>query len=121
MARLVILCNNQCEGQDYNEIFAPVAKMDVVRTLLTNAAAKKWELHQMDVNNAFLHGDLHEEVYMKLPPWFSSHDQRMVCKSQKSLYGLRQAPHCWFTKLATALQNYGFVSSHSNYSLFSLS
>lgn len=88
--------------------------MDTVRTLLAIAADKNWELHQMDVNNAFLHGDLDEEVYMELPHGFSSHDPRTVCRLQKSL----EAPRCWFTKLANALKNYGFIQSHSDFSLF---
>jgi hypothetical protein len=121
-ARLVILGNNQVEGLDYNETFAPIAKMVTVRTFLAvaAAAAKSWELHQMDVHNAFLHGDLEEEVYMKMPPGFRSPTLNQVCRLRKSLYGLRQAPRCWFAKLAGALKQYGFQQSHSDYSLFTL-
>lgn len=67
---LVILGNTQFKGEDFIETFAPVAKLITVQTLLSVAIAKGWELHQMDVHNEFLHGDLAEEVYMKLPPRF---------------------------------------------------
>jgi len=72
----------------------------------------------MDVHNAFLHGDLHEEIYTKPPLGFDPPNSHLVCKLRKSLYGLRQAPRQWLFKLATALHNYGFCQSPLDHSLF---
>ena len=72
----------------------------------------------MDVHNAFLHGDLQEEVHMKMPPGFQVPRPRKVCCLRNSLYGLKQAPRCWFAKLSTALKGYGFKQSYSDYWLF---
>ena len=117
-ARLVALENKQVEGVDYKETFAAVAKMGTVRLFLDVATKRCWNVHQMDVHDAFLHGDLHEEVYMRLPPGFQSMDSTKVCRLRKSLYGLRQAPRCWFEKLSTSLKAYGFEQCLSDYSLF---
>lgn len=72
----------------------------------------------MDVHNAFLHGDLEEEVYMKLPPGFEDPNPNKVARLRKSIYGLKQAPRCWFSKLTNALKTYGFVQSRADYSHF---
>ncbi|XP_061367913.1 uncharacterized protein LOC133310934 [Gastrolobium bilobum] len=91
-ARLVIAGNHQIEREDCGETYAPVAKMTIVGTLLAVAAAKQWELHQLDVHNAFLNGELSEEVYIKFPPGFSNGTKDQVYRLKKSLYGLRQSP-----------------------------
>lgn len=115
-ARLVILGNHQRPGEVYNQTFAPVAKMTIVRALLAVVALHGWSVQQMDVKNVFLHGDLDEVVYMKLPSGYTAHGSRisvpiegeshhasptspLVCKLIKSLYGLKQAPRQWFSKL----------------------
>ena len=93
-ARLVARGLTQEYGIDYEETFAPVARLSSVRTLITIFAARKWPLFQMDVKNAFLNGELSEEVYMKFPPGYSHPPgfPHRVCRLRLALYGLKQAP-----------------------------
>jgi hypothetical protein len=117
--RLVARGFTQTQGLDYSETFSPVVKMSTVRILLSLEAAKGWFLHQLDVNTAFLHGDLREEVYLRLPQGLKIEDATLVCKLRKSLYGLKQASREWNHKLTTFLIDLGYLQSKSDHSLFS--
>ncbi|KAJ9542123.1 hypothetical protein OSB04_028629 [Centaurea solstitialis] len=116
-ARLVANGFNQEYGIDYEENFAPVARVTSVCCLLASAATKHWPLFQMDVKNAFLNGDLSEEVYMTPPPSVSlpSGD---VCSLHKALYGLKHAPCAWFEKFSNTMLSLGFSASNYDSGLF---
>ncbi|GJY36045.1 ribonuclease H-like domain-containing protein, partial [Tanacetum coccineum] len=117
-ARLVAKGFSQREGFDYDETFSHVVKMVTVRCLIGLAVVNNWPLYQLDVNNAFLYGDLVEDVYMTLPDGYNNEDKSKVCKLNKSLYGLKQAPRQWNAKLTTALAEHGFEQSKFDYSLY---
>ena len=90
-ARLVARGFQQEYGRDYEETFAPVAHMHTVRTLVAVTSIRGWTLSQLDVKNAFLHGDLREEVYMTPPPGLTI-PSGLVCRLRRAFYGLKQAP-----------------------------
>uniref|UniRef100_A0A2N9IIQ3 CCHC-type domain-containing protein n=1 Tax=Fagus sylvatica TaxID=28930 RepID=A0A2N9IIQ3_FAGSY len=116
-ARLVAKGYAQEYGIDYEETFAPVARITSVRSLLAIAAVHQWPLFQMDVKNAFLNGDLTEEVYMQAPPGYSDCPDK-VCLLRRALYGLKQAPRAWFAKFSSIVHQFGFSSSSHDTALF---
>jgi len=118
-ARLVAKGYKQQYGIDYEDTFSPVVKAATVRLVLAVAVSKGWSLRQLDVQNAFLHGVLEEEVYMRQPPGYE--DKRcpnFVCKLDKALYGLKQAPRAWYARLCGKLIQLGFTPSKGDTSLF---
>ncbi|KAG7533199.1 Ribonuclease H-like superfamily [Arabidopsis thaliana x Arabidopsis arenosa] len=120
-ARLVARGFTQTYGVDYLDTFAPVAKLHTVRVVLSLATNLEWELWQMDVKNAFLQGELEEEVYMKPPPGLEDHNAPgKVFKLKKAIYGLKQSPRAWYHKLSTTLLERGFKKSEADNTLFTL-
>lgn len=115
--RLVAKGYNQNFGIDFTETFSPVVKMSNVHCILSVAASKKWNVYQLDVNNAFLHSDLVKEVYMCVPETVDN-PLNLGCRLRKSLYGLRQASRQWADKLTNELLAQGFVQSKHDYNMF---
>lgn len=108
----------QRRGVDYSEIYAPVAKHSTLRAVLAYAAEHSLELHQADIKTAFLNGNLEETVYMQQPPGYEDGVPGKVCLLHRSLYGLKQSPRAWYSKLKTVLQGYRFMASTSDASLY---
>ena len=118
-ARLVAQGYNQEEGIDFDETFAPVARLEAIRMLLAFASFMKFKLFQMDVKSAFLNGVLSEEVYVKQPPGFEdSNHPDYVFRLKRALYGLKQAPRAWYERLSKFLVEKGFSMGKVDKTLF---
>lgn len=101
------------------ETFATVAKLKTIRVLLSLAANLDWTLHQMDVKNAFLNGELNKEVYIDLPPRFeNTNNSRRVYKLKKSLYSLKQSPRAWFDRSTKLVKREGYFQRQKDHNFF---
>ncbi|KAH9803716.1 hypothetical protein KPL71_001892 [Citrus sinensis] len=108
-ARLVVKGYAQKEGIDFNEIFSPVVRLTTVRIVLAMCATFDLHLEQLDVKTAFLHGELEEEIYMlQLEGFTEKRNENLVCKLNKSLYGLKQSPRCWYKRFDSFIMSLGY-------------
>ncbi|GJR35841.1 putative ribonuclease H-like domain-containing protein [Tanacetum coccineum] len=118
-ARLTAQEYTQEEGIDYDEVFAPIARIEAIRLFLAYASFKDFVVYQMDVKSAFLYGKIEEEVYVCQPPGFEDPDfPDRVYKVEKALYGLHQAPRAWYETLSTYLLDNGFQRGKIDKTLF---
>lgn len=109
----------QSYGIDYQEKFAPVAKLNTIRILLSLAVNLDWPLLQLDVKNTFLNVQLEEEVYMDNPEGFRGISPRnKVCKLKRSLYGLKQSPKSWFDRFLQVLKSHQYKQCQADHTLF---
>ena len=118
-ARLVAKGYCQQDGIDYAEIFAPVARLNTIRIVISLAAQKAWVIYQLDVKSAFLHGEITEEVFVEQPPEYDQkgHESK-VYRLKKELYGLKQVPRAWYSRIETYFIKEGFTKCPYEHTLF---
>ena len=110
---------SQEHGIDYTEVYAPVARMDTIRTIIATAARKAWDIYQLDVKSAFLHGILEEVVYIQqLKGYVIRGEEDKVYRLHKALYGLKQAPRAWFSRIKEYFAKEGFEKSENEETFF---
>jgi hypothetical protein len=117
-AILVAKGYSQKYGVDFSEVYAPVARWDTIRTILSLAAHEKWNVFQLDVKSAFLHGELIEDVYVEQPLGYQKGNNSQVYKLNKALYGLKQAPRAWYSKVESYFTAAGFKKCSHEHTLF---
>ena len=118
-ARLVAKEYTQVYGSDYYDTFSPIAKMASIRLLFSMDDMRSLPLYQLDIKNAFLHGDLADEVYMEQPPGFVTQgESSLLCRLCRSLYGLKQSPRAWFGHFSSVVQEFGMTQSTLDHSIF---
>lgn len=118
-ARLVAKGYKQKEGEDFNEVFAPVSRLDTIRLLISLAAQNGWKLLHMDVKSAFLNGFLQDEIYLQQPPGFVKRgEEEKVYKLRKALYGLKQSPRAWYDRINNFFLKNGFERCPFEHTLY---
>jgi hypothetical protein len=118
-ARLVVKGFSQVEGMDYNQVFLPVVRFETVRVMLALCALKNWHIEGLDVCNAYLYGELKEEIYMRQPEGFKvKGKEHMVIRLNCVLYGLKQAGLVWYRTLAKSLKEIGLTPINSDAGIY---
>lgn len=118
-SRIVAKGYVQKHGVNYNEVFAPVARIETVRVILALAGTNGWRVNHLDVNSAFLNGNLEEEVYVLQPEGYKKEGEiKKVYKLSKALYGLREASRAWNACLDKYLKSLGFIICALEYPIY---
>eukprot|EP00253_Pinus_taeda_P002861 PITA_02861 len=118
-SRLIAKGYSQNEGIDYEDTFAPVAKLNTIRIMITLATKYNWKMHQLNVEYVFLKCELKEESYLVQPEGFVKQgEEHLVCKLKKDLYGLKQAPRSWYVKIDSFFYEKGFMRNKNDPNLY---